>query len=41
MFAKIKDFILFPYTWYRRRKNRKILEKRLKELQEQDPYIYD
>jgi len=41
MFNKIKEIIMFPYTWYKRRQNRKLLEKRLKELQEQDPFIYD
>jgi len=41
MFTKIKGILMFPYTWYKRRQNKKLLEKRLKEIQEQDPYIYD
>ena len=33
----IKDWILFPYAWF---KERQRLKRRLKELQERDPFIY-
>jgi len=37
MFKKFWDWISYPYKQYKRRK---LAERRLKELQEQDPFIY-
>jgi hypothetical protein len=45
MLQKIKNFIMYPYTQYKLRKAETIrkqrLAKKLKKLQEQDPFIYD
>jgi hypothetical protein len=37
----IKNIFKAPIVWYKKRKEKKILEKRLKELREKDPFIYD
>jgi len=37
MIKKILDFILYPYSKY---KENQQLKKRLKELQDRDPFIY-
>jgi hypothetical protein len=38
MFAKIKNFILYPLTRY---KEKQKLKKRLEELRKRDPFIYE
>tara|TARA_B100000965_G_scaffold57720_2_gene43944 strand:- start:10983 stop:11099 length:117 start_codon:yes stop_codon:yes gene_type:complete len=38
MFTRIKDFILYPWTEYKRKK---ALKEKLKKLREKDPYIYE
>jgi len=37
MFKKIWAWIIWPYTWY---KEEKEFKKRMKEIQERDPFIY-
>lgn len=37
----IKKIFNAPIVWYKKRKEKKNLEKRLKELKEKDPFIYD
>jgi hypothetical protein len=38
MFTKIKNFILWPWTRYQRKKQ---FKKRLEELKQKDPFIYE
>jgi len=38
MFTRIKNFILWPWTWYKRKKQ---FKKRLEELKKKDPFIYE
>ena len=38
MFTRIKNFILYPWTEYKRKKLRK---KRVEELRKRDPFIYE
>ena len=38
MFTKIKNFILWPWTRYQRKKR---MKKRLEELKKRDPFIYE
>jgi len=39
--STIKKILKKPIEWYKKRKEKKKLEKRLKELREKDPFIYD
>ncbi len=38
MFTKIKNFILYPWNEYKRRKE---LKKKLAKMRSKDPYIYE
>lgn len=41
MLDSVKKFFMKPYEWYVRRRKRKMLEKRMEELKQQDPFTYD
>jgi hypothetical protein len=34
---RIKNFVLYPYYWY---KERQMIKQRLEELRKRDPFIY-
>ena len=37
MFRAIKDFLLFPYYWW---KEKQRMKKRMEEIRKRDPFIY-
>lgn len=37
MFRAIKDFLLFPYYWWKQKRE---FKKRMAELKKRDPFIY-